>query len=93
MNKYLKKILEKMCNIIKVDYDDIDFKSPDWYLKHEWTDKQEDIFKEWLFKYLKDNKEARNNLMRFPSKTKMNLNKFIDNFLFNYGWSYKKPID
>ena len=93
MNKYLEEILEKMCKIVKVDYKDIDFESKDWYLKHEWTPKQEDEYKKWLFKYLKNNREARNELMEYPSKTKRDLNKFIDNFVFNYGWKYKKPID
>lgn len=90
MDKYLKIIIKKQCKIVGVDYDKINFKKKDWFHDYEWTDKQEKKFSDWLIDYMKNNKEARYNLMRVPSVNKVFLEKFARSFILMYGWKTKK---
>ena len=87
--KHLEKVLKKMCKAVNVDYQKIDFKKHNWFLKYSWTQKQEDKFKEWFIKYLQDNKKARKEILRFPILySRRNLEKAVNEFLFNYGWTW-----
>ena len=90
MNKYLKEILKKQCQIVKADYNKMNFKKENWFLDYEWTEIEQDKFIDWLVEYMKKNKEARNSLMSIPSTNKRFLEKFANGFVLNYGWRTKK---
>jgi len=90
MNKYLITILKKMCSVVGADYSKIDFKEAQWFWKYEWSQGQEDKFKEWMIKYLTDNKEARKFMMEYPRKTKKVIKKLVDEFIWNWGWKVKE---
>ena len=77
-----------MCKRVKTRYEDINFKKPNWFHDFQWTQKQEDNFKEWLTNYLKTNKEAREELMQSP-RLKGYI-KIANEFLFQYGWKTKQ---
>jgi len=86
-NKEVDIILKHMCEIINVDYDTINIKEEDWYLKHSWTLEQEKNFVNWLANYLYTNKEARLALYKVSHKfTKTQCEKKAGFFAFNYGW-------
>ena len=34
MNQYLEIILKEMCNRVNANYDEIDFKSENWYIQY-----------------------------------------------------------
>lgn len=89
MNMYLKAILTKMCDMVNVKFDEIDFKGSDWYLKHEWSKEQQDEFSEWLQKYLNDGKIAWRELTNMNSSNKKNRKRFANEFIFQYGWKQK----
>lgn len=91
MNKYIIKILKKMCKIVGADFNRIDFKSNDWYRTYEWTKKQEDKFKEWFIDFIYNNKKAREELS-YCGKNKKDIKKFVDMFVFNYGWTIKELV-
>jgi len=94
MKKHLKIILKKMCKKISVEFEDIDFKKPNWYWDFSWTKEKQDEFKVLLINYLKENKEARKELMVFPSKNKKQLERLANEFLIDWGWREKtKPIN
>ena len=78
-----------MCDMVNVKFDEIDFKSSDWYLKHEWSKEQQDEFSEWLQKYLKDGKIAWRELTNMSSSNKKNRKRFANEFIFQYGWKQK----
>lgn len=88
--KILKKILKKMCSVIKVDYGKIDFDEDLWFLGNAWDKKQEDVFRKWFVKYLLENKEAREFILARPTKTIGTLKKVVDEFIFNYWWKSKE---
>jgi hypothetical protein len=90
MEEPLKTILVKMCDAVNAEYNALDFQSPDWYLGHEWTEDEEKTFKEWFVSFLHKNAQARNYFMRTPTKNKETLKKLADEFVFSYGWKYKK---
>jgi len=89
MSKYLKIVLKKMCEFVGADFNEINFSDDFWYEKFFWTYNEENHFKEWLYKYLKNNNLARKELMKIPSKNSDLIKKFIDDFVFEYGWKYK----
>ncbi len=82
--KHTKIILNKMCEVVGAK--NIDFKEEGWFLKHEWTEEQEKEFSKWMQNYLYENKEARDEMMRISVKNKKIIEKFVDQFLGNYGW-------
>ena len=85
--KYLDIILKKMFSMVKADYSK--FKNePNWFMKRSWTEEQQNKFRQWLIDYMTKNSEARQELMSIRSKKFVN--KFVDEFIFNYGWKIKK---
>jgi len=86
INNHLKAILKEMVSRIGINYNDIDFKSNDWYLQHSWTTEEQDDFGYWMIDYLKNNKKAREELMTRPCKNKNVLERSVSEFIFNYGW-------
>jgi len=85
--KHLKKILEEMCRRVGANYSVVN-SSEDWYLKYSWTKSQENDFRNWLFNYLKNNKEARKSFGLLSDDKE--IEKFVDMFIFQYGWTDKK---
>ena len=90
MNESLQTILTKMCEVVGTDPTVIDFKEKDWFLKHTWTEEQEENFKKWFVNFLKTNSKARQQLLEHPNATKKILEKAATEFVFNYGWKYEK---
>jgi len=87
MNLHLGYILKKMCEMVGANYDEIDFKKQSWFTLYKWNANKESEFKEWFVNYLMENKDARFELMEFPT-TRINIiKKLIDEFIFNYGWT------
>lgn len=92
MNKYMREVLRKMCD--DVGAKEVNFKEKEWFLKHSWSHKQEEEFKNWLVNYLYRSSKARSHLMRFPIKNKELISKFASFFILNHGWkSYKDEKD
>ena len=89
MTKHIKIILREMCCWVGADYDKIDFKSPDWFLQHCWTQAKEDNFVQWMMYYLYKNIEARFEIMRCPRKHKESCLKAAKEFIWIYGWKNK----
>ena len=84
-----------MCEYVNINKEDFEklyesgfFRTPEWYYKHSWTEKDEKEFSKWLKSYLKENKDARISLMTI-SKVSL-VDKFVDLFLLNYGWKQKE---
>ena len=92
MSEHLAVVLREMCDRVGADADKINFKSNDWFLKNEWTMKEQDRFKEWFIGYLWDNVEARKELLVSSKKNKKTIEKAVDLFLFDYGWRFKDTI-
>lgn len=82
----LKQVLNKMCQVVNVDFDTFDFNQPDWYLKHTWNEKQCQAFKDWFVHELQTNTKFRKELFRYRSTNKVALQRAVDQFIFNYGW-------
>ena len=88
--KYLYAVLKKMCDFVYVAIEKVDFNDREWYTQYEWTKATEDRFKEWLVNHLYSNTEVRNNVMARSLKNKQHIKRFVDFFVFNYGWKYIK---
>jgi aromatic ring-opening dioxygenase catalytic subunit (LigB family) len=87
MEKHLKEILDNMCLVVGAK--DLDFKKDGWFMEYEWTEEEQEQFRKWIVKYLTENKEARQELMKWPRKHKATIEKFSREFIFNYGFKIK----
>jgi hypothetical protein len=87
---HIRIVLEEMCKRVHADIDKLDFKKEGWFHKYAWTQEEEIKFKAWLVQYMKKNRGARVEMMTHPGygTTKAYLEKFVDQFVFNYGWIY-----
>jgi len=68
----------------KKEYDNIDVSEQDWFMRYEWTDKQQDEFADWLYRKLYNNKECREEIMQFPIRKKHIIDKVVWMFILNY---------
>lgn len=85
-NPYLIKLLRKMCEVINVDYDSIDFQEEDWYERHTWTEEQENEYILWVAEELYKNTEMREELLEDPAKDITNCFTAAVHFVANFGW-------
>ena len=86
--------------MVGADYDTINFEDGGdsdgksaWYHKHSWTYEQAQEFRYWMFNYLLEDITARKEVMKFPTRNKKNLMRFVKNFEANYGWKYSNLAD
>jgi len=89
LGKHVKIILKEMCKVVGADHNKIDFKEHNWFYKYEWTHEEENKFKDWMINYLKENAEARNEMLTVSSKNKKILEKAVAWWIFDYGWKVK----
>lgn len=93
MNKYLEELMREMCSRVGADFNEIDFKAPNWYEEYTWTEQEQEDFMGWIVKYLKSNYKARKELMTFPHTTSVKeLRKFAGMFILGYGWKCEYGI-
>ncbi len=83
MNKYLKIILDKMCEYVGIE--SVNPKKKDWFLDHSWTLEQQDEFEEWYSAFIKDMKIQRE-LYEYPERSKKSRDEKAHYFVMNYGW-------
>jgi len=86
MNKHLKIVLQKMCDIVGADFDSLDFQNDAWYYKHSWTVEQEKEFEQWLYNYLWKSKQARKTILAYPYQDKHKIKEAVYQFTLYYGW-------
>lgn len=91
-NPYLVQLLKKMCEVINVDYDSIDFQEEDWYEKHTWTTEQENDFILWVSEELFSNEAMREELLENPEKSIINCFQAAVHFVANFGWDTPSDI-
>lgn len=75
-----------MVGISGIDFDNFDFTKDSWYQKFQWSKVKEKEFIEWFKQYLWENKDARKEFMVRPNKSKRDIEKVVNEFIFNYGW-------
>ena len=69
-------ILKKMCEVVGADFAKVKFKSSNWYLKHTWTEEEQQDFIDWLAKFYQ----------KRHGYTKKNSVFLANSFVGNYGW-------
>lgn len=84
------KILKKMFKVVGAKWDAKLVNTPDWYMKHEWSESDYNKFKEWVIHHLYTHKDARNEIMAVPCKNKEYIEDVVSFFLLNYSWKIKE---
>lgn len=87
MKENLKKALQQMLFMsdeqpLSEDIDKINFKKRNWYMDYHWTQRTEELFKEWLSDYLKKNWEG---ITEHKPINKKKRDKVADMFILSYG--------
>ena len=96
MNPMIEIILKKMFDKVGATYQPKNVITEGWFQKYWWTSMEEQEFRQWFLKQLIGFKELRKAIMSHPIlRSKKHLNKVIDYFLLNYGWTtlYKNKFD
>lgn len=84
----MELILMKMCEFADADFDKVDFKADEWYLKHTWTRGQETKFIKWLAKLIKKDNKVRFEITTLPYRPSMKSCMDVA-FWFNMTWGWK----
>ena len=90
---YTYEVISRMFKIVWLQeekYNEIDIKENDWFMQYEWTDKQQEEFKNWLYRKLRDNKNWRKEIMKFPIKNKNIIDKVVNTFILDYWLKIKQ---
>lgn len=90
---YVYEAIAHMFEIIwvsKEEYDEVDIKKENWFYDYEWTDEQENEYKDWLYRKLRWNMEWRKEIMDFPIRKKDIIDKTVNMFVMNYWFKIKK---
>jgi len=87
--KHFDKIMSEMCSRVGANWEVVNPKESGWFQKHNWSEAEQESFKEWMVNYLYNSGEARKEVLTFNVKNKALIRKAVDKFLFCYGWSVK----
>lgn len=72
-----------------IDFDGVDLDSA-WWNTGEWTEAEQTEFGDWLHEYLKENRDARKEMMAIPVKADSVIRRTVTAFLLRYGWRVKQ---
>lgn len=90
MNESQVYVFTKMCEMVNVNYDDIDFSKDGWYSEYEWTKEQEQEFRDWLENEIRTNNKVRKELTTLPYRpTKKRVKDVVSWFNMMWGWKTK----
>jgi len=88
----LEKVLTMMCESVGVNYEDVDFNKEEWYMQHDWTQEQQDQFKQDLYQAVTESPKFFKDL--FASRgPKRRLKAQIEFFIMSYGWKTHYNIE
>lgn len=88
-DEHIQEILSEMCKRVGTTIEDVDFQTDNWFKLYEWTEEEQEDFKNWLIDYLYVKNKSRKVIATNPIKNKKHLEKIADWFIFNYGWKIK----
>ena len=86
----IQEILEEMCNRVGMTIQDVDFDDDKWFSRKQWTELEQEDFKEWLVSYLKNNKTAKMSVINNARPSKKKLQEVADWFITQFGWTQKQ---
>ena len=85
-----------MCSYVHINgqrlrYKDVDFHEGNWYMKHAWSEKDQDDFIVWFVRRMSRNKRSRIVFAQLPYNKDHNyLKKVAIQFVAFHGWTIKK---
>lgn len=83
----LQLALHKMCEYANIDYETVKW-ADGTHLLMEWTDEQEESFRQWMINELRTSRLFREAIAKHPNlaKGKFHATKLTNEFIFNYGF-------
>ena len=82
----IRTVLDKQCQFIGIDIEDLDYSKPNWFLQHTWTLKQQNKFVGWLARRLYKDVELRSALSSRYLRSKEFCFGMAKEWAFQYGW-------
>lgn len=93
-NPKLVEILEKMCEMVGVKIEDVDFDDENWFWQYEWTIDEEKQYTDWLAEKIINDKQLRKDVFDCNIQVNLGLARSLAKmFVFNWGWKLKDDID
>lgn len=87
--KHIERVLKEMFKRVGQTYSKKKVSKEGWYMKHSWTEKEQDKFSDWLVEYLYKCSEARREIMNIPIKNKKYIRRTVNMFILGCGWKLK----
>ena len=84
----LRELLFEQCLRAGIDFGSVDFKAEEWFMKYEWSEKEQDDFKSWLARKLLKDRFAKS-IYGYTLWSKPQAEKAAGWLLLNYGWKTK----
>ena len=89
-NKHRDIIFRKMFQMVSLEYNPKILEHDGWWNMAEWEDGEYLLFSDWMIEYLRDSREAREEMMVVPVKNTDILRRVVSEFLSRNGWRIKK---
>ena len=90
MPKELKVIIKEMCRRVKAPVTQINFGQPGWRELYEWTEEQQEDFRNWLINYLhKAPARVRKDILGNNIKNKKYITNEVTHFMVDFAWAVK----
>ena len=89
MGKHFEIIMNEMCKRVGADWSKVNPKKGDWFMKHTWTEEEENKFIDWFVNYLIKHKEARKEILTRETTSRIMIRRVVEKFVLNYGWKLK----
>lgn len=86
----LNEVMTKMFSYVGATYEEGSCKEPGWYLKYEWTEEQEEDFRQWFIATYKANPRKFNAMYGRPAEEDSRIEESAGWFIIYNGWKTKK---
>jgi hypothetical protein len=90
---HFRKIIAEMCRRVGADPKKVNPKKKDWFMKHSWTEEEQDDFVNWATDYLYKNPEARKEILNHPTRNKKLIKGAMEELVLKWGWKFEKEFN
>lgn len=86
----MRVVLEKMFSYVDANLDETDIKKDGWYSEYEWSEEEEQEFKEWLIDQFMNNRRIRDDVTTMTfTPTRSRAENAANWFILYCGWKTK----
>lgn len=86
------QVIKHLFEVAHIEFNEDLLTHDGWRNKYVWSEQERSDFSDWMFQFLKDNKEARKEYMKIPVSGDKHIRRAVNRFLNEYGWKTNYDI-